>query len=258
MAVCPGCGKKLNFWNIKAECPHCGVNIPNYNWEERLEADAERSVWAFAKFKKHMSFLKSGLVGTKLSIVRLVFTFVPLIILVIPMFTLSLNVPFNSYQAKGISILNIILAVVNGVDIGAFLGLLKGEIAGSSFLLLAVGIVLVALAIVAAVINFFVLIIGSIKHKYVGNYVLCALSAALFIAAIPVFFVGFRSFSALGLSVFSGSVNAALYIGIVLFCINLALNIITSKHLKKLDSQLSAENGEPKTEVMEQETVSAS
>lgn len=237
MANCPECGKKLNFWNIKAECPHCGVNIPNYHWEERLEADAERSVWAFAKFKKHVSYLKSGLVGTKLSIVRLVFTFVPLIVLVIPMFKITLNMPFNSYEGKGISVLNIILAIVNGLDIGAFFDMLKGEIAGKSFVLLFAGFALVAVAVVAAVLNFFVLIIGSIKHKYQVNFVLCGLSTVLFIAAIPVFSIGFRSFASLGISALSGSVSLALYVGVFLFCLNLVLNIITSKHLAKLDAK---------------------
>ena len=39
MATCPNCGKKLHFWNIKAECSKCGVSIPNFNWIERLEED---------------------------------------------------------------------------------------------------------------------------------------------------------------------------------------------------------------------------
>ena len=37
---CPNCGEKLKIYHIKAECPHCKANIPNYNWEARLEEDS--------------------------------------------------------------------------------------------------------------------------------------------------------------------------------------------------------------------------
>lgn len=37
MAKCPKCGAKLHWYDFRAECKHCGVNIPNYKWEERLE-----------------------------------------------------------------------------------------------------------------------------------------------------------------------------------------------------------------------------
>lgn len=45
-SVCPNCGKKLHFYNVKADCSQCGVSIPNFNWEKRLEEDnanAEKS-----------------------------------------------------------------------------------------------------------------------------------------------------------------------------------------------------------------------
>ena len=49
-STCPNCGKKLKFYNIKAECSQCGVSIPNFNWEARLEEDnikAEKKVQTF-------------------------------------------------------------------------------------------------------------------------------------------------------------------------------------------------------------------
>lgn len=237
MAKCPACGYKLKLWDFKAECPKCSINIPNYDWEVRLEEDAKRSEWAFAKFRASVGNLKSGLVGTKLSIVRLVFTFVPLIALVIPMFSLSINLPFYSYEAKGTSVLNIILAVVNGFDIGAVLKILKSNIVGIGYTLFIAGIALVAVAVVSAVLNFFVLIIGSVKHKYKVNYALCIISTILFIAAVPVFAVAFSKINESGVTCFTGTLSAALFIGAIMFAVNLVLNIITSKHLKKLDNK---------------------
>ena len=85
MSACPHCGKILNFWNIKAECPHCGVNIPNYNWEERLDEDARNAEIAWSKFRKFTGNFKSALFGSKFRIIRFIFTFMPLIALVLPL-----------------------------------------------------------------------------------------------------------------------------------------------------------------------------
>ena len=67
MALCPKCHGILNFWNVKAECPYCGVNIPNYNWEERLEQDAINSERSFASFRRKTGAFKNAFLGTKLS-----------------------------------------------------------------------------------------------------------------------------------------------------------------------------------------------
>lgn len=49
MAKCPKCGAKLHWYDFRAECKHCGVSIPNYKWEERLENDADTAETSFAK-----------------------------------------------------------------------------------------------------------------------------------------------------------------------------------------------------------------
>ena len=42
MAIkCPNCGKTLHWYDFRAECKYCGANIPNYDWEGRLEQDAD-------------------------------------------------------------------------------------------------------------------------------------------------------------------------------------------------------------------------
>ena len=75
MALCPKCHGILNFWNVKAECPYCGVNIPNYNWEGNLDADAEKAEKAWVKFRKFTGNLKSALFGNLFRIIRFAFTF---------------------------------------------------------------------------------------------------------------------------------------------------------------------------------------
>ena len=55
---CPQCGHTLKIWNFKAECPECGTNIPNYQWEKRLNEDADIAENAFLLSKMKVNPLK--------------------------------------------------------------------------------------------------------------------------------------------------------------------------------------------------------
>ena len=83
-STCPNCGKKLHFWNVKAECSSCGVSIPNYNWQERLEEDSDKAEKQFAVFYKSLNRIAYSIWGTKLRIARLVLTFLPAIGFILP------------------------------------------------------------------------------------------------------------------------------------------------------------------------------
>ena len=77
-SVCPNCGKKLHFYNVKADCSQCGVSIPNFNWEKRLEEDnanAEKKFQSFYRFGNRFAY---SIWGTKLRIVRIILSFLPL------------------------------------------------------------------------------------------------------------------------------------------------------------------------------------
>ena len=52
---CPGCGKRLSFFYMKPNCPACGVDLLRYDYEGRLQRDAEQaareveSLWRFVR-----------------------------------------------------------------------------------------------------------------------------------------------------------------------------------------------------------------
>ena len=83
-STCPNCGKKLHFWNIKAECSACGVSIPNFDWEARLEEDNRNAEKAFGVFNRTLSRMAYSMWGTKLRIARLVLTFLPVVGFILP------------------------------------------------------------------------------------------------------------------------------------------------------------------------------
>ena len=241
-AKCPECGCELKIWNVKPECPSCGANIPNHKWEERLESDADFAEKAFAKLHYKTANFKSAVVGSKLRIARLILTFAPLIALVLPLYSFKLTLPFYSGE-KTVSFLTFVLNYLLETDIGSVLKLVGGEVVGNAALMVVIACVLLLLAVVCGVLNFFVLLIAGIKLKYVFNVVLNAISTVCW-AIAAIFFVQFTTAcTALGGGIITEcSIGIGFLVGVALFLVNLTLNVIVGKGLKKqLNEQPSME-----------------
>lgn len=234
MAKCPHCNYKLQLIDIKAECPVCGVNIPNYKWEERLDEDAITAERSFASFRRRTSAFKDAFMGSKLRIARLVMTFAPLLFFLFPMFTYEANLPFSPGK-EGLSVLNIILKIVNGeLDILGILNFMSLEKSGTAFLILYIALGMVVLGIVAGVLNFFVLVLSCFGYHAKGNIALCSASIVTFVAAIVLIIVSSSMFAASIPEIFTLDLSYSLFIGIVFFVINLTLNCIAEKQFRPL------------------------
>lgn len=239
-AKCPECGHTLKIWDIKAECPKCGINIANHQWEKRLNDDADFAEHAFAKFHYKFGNFKSAVVGSKLRIARLILTFAPLIALLLPLYNYKLNLPFNQSE-NTVSFLSFVLDYLLKTDIGSVISLMGGEVLGTAVTMVVVACVLLLLAVVFGVLNFFVLLIAGIKMKYVFNIVLNVL-ATISWATASVFFVQFTNACAeLGGGIITDcSLGFGFIVGCVLFLVNVVMNIIVGKGLKKqMNEQLS-------------------
>lgn len=250
-AKCPECGHTLKLWNAKAECPECGTNIPNYQWEKRLNEDADIAENAFAKMHYKTANFKSAVAGSKLRIIRLVMTFAPLIALVLPLYNFTLSLPFR-HTEESVSFLTFILNYLLKVDIGSVLKLLGGEVLGDAALKVVIACVLLLVAVVCGVSNFFVLLISGIKMCYRLNIALNFISTVSWGLA-AVFFAQFTSAcTALGGGIVTEcSLGIGFVVGCVLFAVNFVLNLVVGKGLKKqLNEQPSME------EFIENEIVS--
>ena len=153
-ARCPNCGRKLKWYEVRAECKGCGANIPNFNWEARLEADADAAETAFARLHYRLDNFKSGTVGSPLRIVRLVVTLLPLVGLVVPLLNATLSFPFYE-STQSVSFLTFVLDYLTKYDLGSVFALMSGEILGGLFTSLVLAAIFALLAVAAGVINFF-------------------------------------------------------------------------------------------------------
>ena len=233
MAFCPKCNHVLNFWNVKAECPHCGVNIPNYNWEGRLEEDAKNAEIAWKKFRKFTGNFKSALFGNKLRIVRFICTFLPLIALVLPLANYSLTLPFVNDASTNMTLLDFTLNTLLSLNWGGIIGIVSGQTIGSPVLFIIISILLLYLAVVFGVLNFIFVLIKAPSLKATSNVVLCIGSALCFAAAGILFAVAVGNVDNTTITFIDGSIQYGLFVGIALFTLNIVLNTIINKGFKK-------------------------
>lgn len=232
-AKCPNCGEKLHWYDFRAECKKCGTNIPNHNWEERLEQDSYEAEVAFAKLHYRLNNFKSGTVGNPFRIVRLVFSLLPLVALVVPLIKINLVFPFFE-KSESVSFLTMILNYLTKLDFMGGFKLMSGTALGGSFKFLMIAVVLAFLAVVAGVLNFAMTLIASINLKAGFNVVLNFIATAAWAASAAVLSMFVAASAENTIDVFSGSIVWWGYaVGIALFFVNIVINIITSKSFKK-------------------------
>ncbi|MFQ8958091.1 MAG: hypothetical protein ACLR6O_04310 [Eubacterium sp.] len=101
-STCPNCGKKLKFYNIKAECSQCGVSIPNFNWEARLGEDNIKAEEKFQTFYGNLNRIAYSLWGTKLRIVRIILSFIPAVGFILPWASLKSDASSVNFDIIGV------------------------------------------------------------------------------------------------------------------------------------------------------------
>lgn len=224
-SVCPACQKTLKPWHIKAECPHCGANIPNHNWEERLEEDAKNREEAFYKMHSALHLLKFTVIGTPMRIVRLVFSFLPLLGYVVPMAYLELNGADGTViSAKPI---NAIAFFTNNTfkfaDVFKMLTDSANKTVDKPAL---IAFILVLASLLFGVIAFFMIPILFKKPKNPVIAVFHALSIAAYCTAPLMFNKFIASYAANAIGTIAGKAMWGIVVGALLFTIALVFDII--------------------------------
>lgn len=251
MASCPNCGKKLHLWDIKAECTSCGVSIPNYNWQGRLEEDSVNAEKQFAVFNKTMNRIAYSIYGTKLRIARLVLTFLPAIGFILPWATLKSE--GESFDLAIISLFgnNALIEFFSSFfgDSGLFITNMKLEGFSGPVTLAVIGYMLFVLSALLIVIAFFLNIIMCKRPKTKSTVVFDILSIAASVASLVCFIMSgslagdavafnFGDFAMLNAS---ASFSWGYIVALVLLLVATGVNIAVAKAPAKSDETLEEE-----------------
>ena len=182
---CPKCGGKLKIYHVKAECPYCKTNIPNYNWEARLEEDSAIAEAKFASLYRKLNLLKYSIFGTKMRIIRLLMSFIPAIGFILPWAYVvsdkdSLYFDLLGLFTDGTSTINFFGILFK--DIGGIISALEGPV-----LYIMLGFLFMLLSIVVIVIAFFVPLVKFTKPKTNAAWITDAFSIILAVGAVAMF-----------------------------------------------------------------------
>lgn len=250
-STCPNCGKKLHFWDIKAECSACGVSIPNYNWQERLEEDNIRAEKQFAVFYKSINRIAYTIWGTKLRIARLFVTIIPALGYILPWATLKSEA--NSFDLSIISffgnksLIDFFKSFFG--DAGLYITNMKLEGFGGALTLSVAGYFLFVLSALFIVIAFFMTIIMCKHPKTVTTVVFDVLSILAAVASVVCFVTSGTfaqeavAFNFGDFAVFNGtaSISWGFFIAVALLLVAMGINIAVVKAPAKSDETLEEE-----------------
>ena len=117
MAECPKCKHRLRLKDWKQICPYCGANIVLYDLQERLMQDADKTAVQYYYFQKKVDRVKAAYTGTKLAVVRLIASLLPLGPLFLPLINTVMTAPLPDHNGV-MSILDI-YKIFGDADFGA-------------------------------------------------------------------------------------------------------------------------------------------
>lgn len=181
MANCPKCGEHLKLTDWKQHCPHCHCNIVVYDIQERLMQDADKAEVQRYYFQKKIDRMKASFVGSKLAVIRIFTSLIPLAAVVVPWLKGAFNVPFVEF--KGLFTLFTLTDMLDSLDINSILNVLNTDDGKTPIILLAVSLVLLLLSAVLLLVRFGCLTMACSKRGKIRNYTFDILTLVFCIVA---------------------------------------------------------------------------
>lgn len=228
MANCPKCGRKLTILDWKPNCPDCGVNLVYYGMEERLLDEADAAEAEHARLQKRIDRLKASFVGSKLTIVRIILSVLPIVMLLLPLCKVTYSGPFIEQTTTNVNAIEI-YNLISSLDFDALFTMIGSSLLGSSFIGYAGSLVCVLLSLVVVIVSLLMLTMACGPKGNPRNITLNSIAIVLAVASI-FFFNSFASnISAVFPEFISGSAGIGIFAYIAALIALLAINIVIAK-----------------------------
>lgn len=266
-STCPNCGKKLHWYNVKADCSNCGVSIPNFNWEARLEADSEKAEQKFTTFYRALNRLAYSIWGTKLRIARIILSFLPAIGFILPWTTLKSETTSLGIDMFGLSCDKSLIDIFGDFfgNAGLYFTNMGYEGYSGALTFTMLSLLFMLLSAVFIVVAFFLILITAKKSKTKAMVVFDILSVASAIASAVLFTVGMGAapsevafnFGTIPVYAASGNVAWGFFVALALLVVATVANALVAKAPAKSDDELEGERLAKKAEKEEKERQEA-
>ena len=263
---CPNCGRKLKWYDVKAECKSCGVSIPNFNWEARLEEDAERAEKSSLAFHRTMNMFKYSVWGTKLRIARIILSFIPIIGYIVPWAALKSDGESIGFDTLGIftdgkSLIDVFSSFFGNMNL--YLMNMKYEHFSGTLTFSMLGVLFMVLSLLFAVIAFFLILFKNKKPKSKSMCIFHSISIACIVTSGIMYAVAAKAapdavalnFGNFAMYNLSGKVMWGLFVALALMIAALVVDVLVLKAPAKTHEQLEEERLARKAEKEEKERI---
>lgn len=225
MANCPKCGRKLTLLDWKPNCPECGVNLVYYGMEERLMDEADKAEAEHARLQKRIDRLKASFVGSKLAILRIILSVLPIAALMLPLASISFNGPYIEATTTSINAIEI-YNLVSSLDFDALFTMIGSGVVGSSFIGYAGALVGILLSLVFVILSLLLLTLACSPKGCVRNLIMNSLAIVAAVASIVMFTQFANGITAVFPDfVTDASIGFGIYVYIGMLALLLGLNI---------------------------------
>lgn len=218
MTDCPKCNAHLKITDWRPNCPHCGANIVVYDLQERLMKEADIAEVQYYHFQKKVDCIKSAFVGSKLSIVRIFTSLIPIAALFLPIVKIVLSSPFEEYNGN-MGLLDI-YNLFDKIDVGVFARLIQNEATFMPGIMFTVAVAGLLLSVVVMLLHFILNMFACFPHGKRRNFAGDIIFIFLIVLSMACFaFIPENSFV-------SGSLGIGAFIYLALAVLNFVIDIL--------------------------------
>lgn len=169
MANCPKCGEHLRMVDWKQHCPHCGCNVVIYDIQERLMQDADKAEVQHYYFQKKVDRMKASFVGSKLAVVRIFTSLIPLVAIVVPWLKGEFKMPFTPFN--GYFSLFSLLDMLDVLDVNSIISHMNMPDGKTPLIVLLMSVSLLLISAVLLLVRFGCLTMACSKYGKMRNYI---------------------------------------------------------------------------------------
>ena len=227
MSECPKCKQKIGLLYLKQNCPHCGVNLRFYDYEENFYRDAKKAELSVAGINLFIAHLKASYIGSKLTVARLCVMLLPVASFLAPYGRVIFSQPFLEGSVS-LSALGLYGAYEQGY-LPYLLSMTGGAVNGKAFILLDAALAAMLLSAVAAILIFFLTILCFVSVKKMHK-VLAGIAVAGAVLAVLAFALtaGFAA-CAENLDLISGEAYPGFLVSVLCFGAVAVINLLIGK-----------------------------
>ena len=227
MSECPNCKQRIGLLYLKQNCPHCGVNLCFYNFEENFYRDAKRAELSLAKINMFIAHMKASYIGSKLTIARLCVMLLPILSFLVPYGKAMFSQPFL-HGGFSLSALGLYGVYEDGY-LPYLLSMTGSDVTGKAFLLLDSAIAAYLLCAVAALLIFFMTLLCFLNVKKMHRILAGVAIAGAALSVISFVLIAVFASYAESFEMLSGKTFPGFLVSVLCFAAVAAINFLIGR-----------------------------